>query len=197
MSVAVSSWMRTAPATVPPILIRPPLSGVPPTTTAVIADSSIRLPSEVGSLACSRADASTPATAARTPEQTYTRIRTRRTGRPASCAAGRLSPMASSCLPNVVRRTVKATTSERAAAISTRYGTPSTSPDPSDAMSGSWMSLSWGSSTRAIPRPATIRASVATMGWTPTNAISEPLATPTTIPPMTAVIRATHTPYPR
>lgn len=68
------------------------------------------------------------------------------------------------------------------------------SPEPSDAIPGSWMSLSWGSRTRATPRPATISASVATMGWTPMNAISEPLATPTTIPPMTAVMSAIHTP---
>lgn len=89
--------MRTAPATVPPMLTRPPVSGVPPTTTAVIADSSIRLPSEVGSLAWRRAVASTPATAARSAQATYTMISTRRTGSPASWAAGLASsPMARS-----------------------------------------------------------------------------------------------------
>lgn len=62
--------MRTAPATVPPMLMRPPVSGVPPTTTAVIAESSMRLPSEVGSLAWRRAVASTPATAASSPDTT-------------------------------------------------------------------------------------------------------------------------------
>ena len=39
MRVAVSNWMRTAPATVPAMFTRPPVSGVPPTTTAVIADN--------------------------------------------------------------------------------------------------------------------------------------------------------------
>lgn len=171
--------MRTAPATVPPMLTRPPVSGVPPTTTAVMADSSIRLPSDVGSLACSRAVASTPATAASSADTTYTTISTRRTGRPASCAAGRLSPMASSCRPNVVRRTVNATSSASRAAIRIRYGMPSTSPEPSDASCGLRRSFSCGSSTRARPRPPTIRARVATMGCTPTSATSAPFARPT------------------
>lgn len=155
------------------------------------------VPRDVGSLAVRRAEARTPARAASTPETTYTRISTRRTGSPASWAAGLLSPMASNCRPKVVRRTVKATARASAAAISTRYGIPSSAPEPSEAMDGSRMSLSWGSSTWAMPRPATISASVATMGCTPMKAIRAPLATPTTAPPITATISATHTPYPR
>jgi hypothetical protein len=44
------------------------VSGVPPTTTAVIALSSMSWPMADGSLAVRRAVASTPATAASTPE---------------------------------------------------------------------------------------------------------------------------------
>lgn len=43
-SVVVSSWMKTAPTTVPRILTWPPLRAPPPTTTAVIAVSSISSP---------------------------------------------------------------------------------------------------------------------------------------------------------
>ncbi len=150
----------------------------------------------MGSLAESRAVARKPATAASTPEATYTTISTRRTGSPASRAAGRLSPMASSCRPKVVRRTTKPTTTASAAAISTTYGTPANSPEPRVAMPGSRMSSSCGSSTSARPRAPTISARVATMGWTPMNAMSEPLTRPTAAPPTTATISATHGPYP-
>ena len=46
---------------------RPPVSGVPPTTTAVMALSSMSSPTNDGSLAPSRAVASTPASAASRP----------------------------------------------------------------------------------------------------------------------------------
>ena len=54
----------------PATLISPPASGVPPTTTAVIALSSISNPTKDGSEAPERADASTPAIAASPPDST-------------------------------------------------------------------------------------------------------------------------------
>ena len=53
--------MSTTPATVPRIRTRPPESGVPPTTTAVIAESSMSSPVLAASPAPRRAVASTPA----------------------------------------------------------------------------------------------------------------------------------------
>ena len=55
MRVAEISCISRAPATVPRTRTRPPVSGVPPTTTAVIADSSIRLPTTTGRRRSSRA----------------------------------------------------------------------------------------------------------------------------------------------
>ncbi|CAO0827370.1 hypothetical protein SMICM17S_07187 [Streptomyces microflavus] len=67
--VARSSCISRAPATVPSTRMEPPLSGVPPTTTAVMAESSMRVPSEDGSLAVSRAVARIPASAAIVPQR--------------------------------------------------------------------------------------------------------------------------------
>ena len=54
------SCMSRAPASVPTIRTWPPVSGVPPTTTAVMALSSMRTPTNDGSLAPCRAVTSTP-----------------------------------------------------------------------------------------------------------------------------------------
>jgi predicted ABC-type sugar transport system permease subunit len=67
INVARTSCISTAPITVPRMRTRPPVSGVPPTTTAVMAESSISSPMSAGSLAPSRAVASTPAIPANTP----------------------------------------------------------------------------------------------------------------------------------
>ena len=70
ITVAVMSCISSAPISVPRIRTRPPDSGVPPTTTAVIALSSMSSPTNDGSLAPSRAVLTTPATAASTPLST-------------------------------------------------------------------------------------------------------------------------------
>ena len=67
IKVLLISCIKSAPITVPTTLTLPPLRGVPPTTTAVIAESSIRRPMLEGSLAPRRAVATTPARAARSP----------------------------------------------------------------------------------------------------------------------------------
>ena len=53
INVARTSCMSTTPMTVPRTRTRPPVSGVPPTTTAVIAESSMSSPMSAGSLAAS------------------------------------------------------------------------------------------------------------------------------------------------
>ena len=68
--MAVISCMNSAPATVPSTRTRPPVSGVPPTTTAVIAASSMFRPWLDGSASAPWPTSSTPASAASTPEST-------------------------------------------------------------------------------------------------------------------------------
>ncbi len=70
IKVAAISCISIAPASVPTMRTRPPDKGVPPTTTAVIALSSMRFPTNEGSEALSRAVWMIPAIAARTAHRT-------------------------------------------------------------------------------------------------------------------------------
>ena len=94
ISVAEISCISIAPASVPTIRTWPPDNGVPPTTTAVIALSSIRLPRNDGSDALTRAVWMIPATAASAALRTYTASSVRRTGHAREALASGLPPMA-------------------------------------------------------------------------------------------------------
>jgi hypothetical protein len=195
ITVATISCIRSAPIRVPTTLIRPPDNGVPPTTTAVMALSSIRRPTNEGSLAPRRAVFTTPASAASTPHAMYTVRRVRPTGRPASLAALRLPPIATSLRPKVDHRTATRTQADSPATISKVIGMPCTVPLPSVDSVGSKISTSLPSArTRATARPATRTPSVAMIGWMPKNATSVPLRAPTTAPAATPMATATHVP---
>jgi hypothetical protein len=100
-----SSTPQSVPATDP----SPPVSRVPPTTTAAIAVSSQPTPS-AGWPAPYWAASSTPAIPARPPLMAYTSSLTRSTRRPISRAVSSWSPMASTCRLNGVRPSTRTPT---------------------------------------------------------------------------------------
>ena len=67
--VVVSVWMSSAPMIEPMSVKRPPVSAVPPTTTAKMASSSINSPTREESAALMFDAAMSPASAAQTPEK--------------------------------------------------------------------------------------------------------------------------------
>ena len=85
--------MMKAPTTVPQMVPSPPIRLVPPRTTAAIASSSNPTP-VFGCAELSRAARTRPASPARTPPRTYTRIWIPARLIPASRAASALPPTA-------------------------------------------------------------------------------------------------------
>src|SRR6478752_5576338 len=94
--------MISAPHTAPIALPRAPDRLAPPMTQAAMACSSNPVPA-VGTPAPRREVNSTPPTAARTPEMTYTAVVTTATGTPASRAASGFDPTEYTYRPNTVR----------------------------------------------------------------------------------------------
>src|SRR5215218_5918909 len=198
IKVLLISCIRSAPITVPMTFTLPPLKGVPPSTTAVIAESSIRRPMLDGSLAPRRAVATTPAKAARRPLITYTARSVLRTGCPDKKLAERLPPMATTYLPNVVRFTKKPTTSTAATATITGAGIPKGRPCPSHRITGSVTSKDWPpAKIWASPLPPTSMARVAMIGCTPTKATRLPFTSPARAPTRSATDNPIGHPYPR
>src|SRR5215210_423868 len=198
IKVLLISCIKSAPITVPMTFTLPPLKGVPPTTTAVMAESSIRRPMLDGSLAPRRAVATTPARAARRPLITYTARSVLRTGCPDKKLAERLPPMATTYLPNVVRFARNHTTRTATPATITGAGIPKGRPCPSHRMSGSVTSSDWPpAKIWASPLPPTNMASVAMIGCTPTKATRLPFTSPARAPTRSATDNPTGQPYPR
>ena len=169
ISVAAISCISSAPASVPTIRTRPPDSGVPPTTTAVIALSSMSLPDERRIAGAQPRGLDHPGQGGeQAAHRTYTAISVRRTGRPArTLASGCRRSRPRSGRTSSGRRAI-ADEHATASTISTTIGMPTTRPLPIAPRVGSKISVSRPSAnTSASPRPATSRPRVATIGWMP------------------------------
>ncbi len=114
----------SAPSTVPARLNRPPVSDVPPMTTARIASSSIHRPALLASAPARLELFHRPAMPAQTAQKMYTSRVMRMARTPASRAASRLPPTDSMSRPSAVRRVSSAARAMSAAARKTPVGTP-------------------------------------------------------------------------
>ena len=162
--------MISAPMTVPPRENRPPVSDVPPMTTARIASSSIHRPALLPSALETLELIISPAMPAQSAQNTYDHDHDApRTGcRPGGWPRRCRRPTRSAC-PSAVRRVSSAVSATTTATTMRSRTAASASSRRRSACTASlltvmiWPSvISW-----ARPRPATIRISVAMIGWMP------------------------------
>src|SRR5579859_70878 len=186
------AWMISAPQTASKRLNRPPNSDVPPITTARMASSSSQRPALLASAPMMSAAATMPASAAQRPHHMYTAMIIGRMPTPESSLARALPPAASIRRPSEEPRTTMPVISSITITSTTGAGMLSTEPVPNQARSGEVKVtirpsvMSW-----AMPRPATIRISVATIGCMRSTATRKPFQAPQISPALKPAATAT------
>jgi hypothetical protein len=119
--------MTSTPATVPDRPPLPPLSAVPPSSTAAMQVSAISpLLPVVGVAARKRAASITPPSAPQNPLMPYTSTVTAGIGMPASRDASALPPMLYTARPSVVRRSMSTRMTSSTTKITAGVGMPNT-----------------------------------------------------------------------
>ena len=115
---------------------------------------------------------------------------------PASSLARALPPVASISRPSAEPRTTAPVTINMPSTTTTGAGTPSTAPLPSQTRSGAVkVTMRPSVMSCAMPRPATIRIKVATIGWMPSTATRKPFHSPQSSPAPSAAASASGRPW--
>ena len=107
---------------------------------------------------------------------------------PASVEARRLIPTDSMSMPSAVRRTIHVISRPVTIQMMTGMGSVNSEPEPKKIRFGSLnVRIAPSVISCAIPRPATIRISVATIGWMPRKLTRMPFQSPQTRPATIAI----------